>query len=209
MATMLIITGPQGSGNHLFSKLFSLHSAVVGWSELLTKHWVPHGDEPFAEFWHDPSRLPTVNWGSEDYYVTSISCPYVYGVTPTIPPYSQFIDTLQSLGVTVKLCIIGRDQNILRSQQQRVRDRVSLTDFEKQLPALMKYNPYFISQELAYLYKHHYMRSLSAMLDFPVCSDETLVNEILTHDANSKYFHDISITDLDRHVRDISGLPPK
>ena len=28
---MLIVTGPQGSGNHLFAKLFNLHPEVYGW----------------------------------------------------------------------------------------------------------------------------------------------------------------------------------
>ena len=31
---LLIITGPQGSGNHLVSRLFSLHDDVGGWKEL-------------------------------------------------------------------------------------------------------------------------------------------------------------------------------
>ena len=31
MAKILIITGPQGSGNHLYSKIFAMHPLVNGW----------------------------------------------------------------------------------------------------------------------------------------------------------------------------------
>ena len=32
---LLIITGPQGSGNHLFSRILSTHPEVGGWKSLL------------------------------------------------------------------------------------------------------------------------------------------------------------------------------
>ena len=74
---ILIITGPQGSGNHLFSKIFALSEQVHGWSALNQQYWIGHDQEPFARYWHDPVLLDQFNW-SHDYYVTSVSCPYVY-----------------------------------------------------------------------------------------------------------------------------------
>ena len=59
---ILIITGPQGSGNHLFSKIFALSPEVQGWAALNEKYWIGHDQEPFAEYWHDPSLLENFKW---------------------------------------------------------------------------------------------------------------------------------------------------
>ena len=46
---MLIITGPQGAGNHMWAKIFSLHPEVFGWNTLLDNYWESHRfSEPFA-----------------------------------------------------------------------------------------------------------------------------------------------------------------
>ena len=39
MPTMLILTGPQGAGNHLFSKVFAQHPSVYGWQDLTQEYW--------------------------------------------------------------------------------------------------------------------------------------------------------------------------
>ena len=57
MKKLLIITGPQGSGNHLFSRLLSLHPDVGGWDDLLDEYWVPSDLEPFAEYWVNPEKI--------------------------------------------------------------------------------------------------------------------------------------------------------
>ena len=41
MKTLAVLTGPQGSGNHLWSKIFSLHEDVFGWKSLLDNYWEP------------------------------------------------------------------------------------------------------------------------------------------------------------------------
>ena len=48
MKKLLIVTGPQGSGNHLFARLFSLHPNVMGWEKLHDKYWVPSDEEPLS-----------------------------------------------------------------------------------------------------------------------------------------------------------------
>lgn len=206
MKTMLIITGPQGSGNHLFSKIFALHPDVYGWDELLDTYWIAHKDEPFADYWNDPELLKSFDWSNSDYYVTSISCPYHNVDVPTIPNYQQFIDTLQELGIQVKIAIIGRDQTILESQQQRIRNRVSLPDFLAQLDYLNSCNPVYLSQELLYLYKQHYIKNIAGLLDFPVDCNNSKIGEILATDANSKYIQDIEIQELDKYVRKVSFI---
>ena len=206
MKTMLIITGPQGSGNHLFSKIFALHKDVHGWDQLLDTYWIAHKDEPFAEHWNHPELLKSFDWSQSDYYVTSISCPYHNVDVPTVPNYQQFIDTLGELNIRVKIAVIGRDQTILTSQQQRIRNRVSLPNFLAQLDYLNRFNPIYLSQELLYLYKEHYVANIAGLLDFPVDCNNSKIREILATDANSKYIRDIELQELDLYVRKVSFI---
>lgn len=206
MKTMLIVTGPQGSGNHVFSKIFALHKEVYGWRELLNEYWIAHDYEPFSDCWNMPSLLNSIDWTTMDYYVTSISCPYVNKGTVTIPKYKDFINATQQLGIGVKIAIIGRDQTILKYQQERVRDRHSYPDFESELEYLNTLEPVYLSTELLYLYKEFYLKSLSKILDFPIAYDDPRVFEILKQDSNEKYFTSIEPTELDKTVRRVSGL---
>ena len=77
MRNMLISNhGPQGSGNHLWSKILSLHPKVYGWKSLLDNYWEAHRfSEPFCEYWKDPSKLSEFNWKQSEFYFTSISVP--------------------------------------------------------------------------------------------------------------------------------------
>jgi hypothetical protein len=206
MKTMLIITGPQGSGNHVFSKVLALHKSVYGWRDLLNKYWIAHDFEPFSECWDMPNLLYSIDWSACDYHVTSISCPYANQGVVTIPKYKEFINTLKDFDIDVKIAIIGRDQNVLKYQQERVRDRYSYPDFEKELDYLNTLDPIYISQELLYLYKDKYLKSLSKQLDFPIAYDDPRVFEILENDANEKYFNKIERQELDSLVRKVSGI---
>lgn len=200
MKTMLILTGPQGSGNHFFSKIFSQHPAVCGWQELLDTYWVGHDQEPFADLWRDPHLIPSYDWSHYDYYVTSISCPYRDNGRDAWPKYKEFIAGLQRWGICVKLAIIGRDQNILEFQEQRLRDKVTYPDFLDRLPELLTYDPVFISQELTYLYKEDYIKSVGQQLDFPVEFNPVVVQE----DANKKYLQPVESNWLDPLIRHAS-----
>jgi hypothetical protein len=202
MPTMLILTGPQGSGNHLFSKVFAQHPNVYGWQDLTETYWVGHDQEPFAKYWYNPELLKSFNWTQSKYYVTSISCPYVHYSKTVEPNYKTFIKELQNLGIRVKIAIIGRDQTVLEYQQARVRGAVSLPKFMNNLESLMHFSPVFISQELLYLYKEQYINSLSQQLDFPISTD---VTEILKEDANKKYFKPVESHWLDEEVKQASN----
>ena len=200
---LLIITGPQGSGNHLFSKIFALSSEVQGWSALNEQYWIGHDQEPFAEYWHKPELLDTFNW-THDYYVTSISCPYVYYGETLIPEYNNFISRCP---VPVKLAIIGRDQTILEYQQSRVRGKQTKHELLSIVDNLMQYDPVFISQELLYLYGANYIKSLGQQLGIPVSQDTTAINEILKEDANKKYIEPVIAHWLDEEVKQASRKP--
>ena len=191
MKTLLIVTGPQGSGNHLWSKIFAASGILYGWTALNETYWVPHDQEPFADAWHDPTKLKDIDIWPRSIAVTSISCPYAYRGETVEPNYREFINAAENLGYTVKVAIIGRDQTVLQYQQERVRRTHSLHRFERHLDYLCSLDPIFLSTELLYLYKQHYINKLA---------------EILAEDPNVKYFQPAAEQPLDHYVRKVSGL---
>lgn len=200
MTTLLILTGPQGSGNHLFSKIFSQHPEVNGWDELDSAVWIGHDQEPFADLWRDPTLVSTYDWKSHKYHVTSISCPYRDNGVDAWPKYEQFITSVLEQGIRVQIAIIGRDENILAFQEQRLRKRITYPDFIEKLPVLMKYNPIFLSQELAYLYRDAYLQQISQQLDMPIKYNA----DIFSENANAKYLQPVESSRLDPYIRHAS-----
>lgn len=186
MKKLLIITGPQGSGNHLWSKIFSLHPMVSGWSALLDTYWIGHDQEPYADCWRDPSRIAQRNWGTHNYYVTSVSVPYMDNGSVTIPNFKKFIHSAQTAGLQTKIAVIGRDQNIVKMQQQRVRETVSLPLALNEFAQFAC--PTFLSYELLHLYQEQYLQQISQQLEFPIAWQDHRLKEILQDDTNHKYF---------------------
>jgi hypothetical protein len=201
MKTILILTGPQGSGNHLWSKIFALHPQVVGWQALLTEYWIGHDQEPFASYWQDPTQLRYYRWAQSDWFVTSMSVPYMDNGEPTVPDFRSFVREVQNLGHRVKFAILGRDQNIVRMQETRVRGSVTMDQ------AIAAYEPLaapvFLSYELLHLYGKKYLESVSQQLGFPMAVTDPRLEIIMAEDANSKYFSAIKhhpTDDLARHT---------
>ena len=197
MKKLLIVTGPQGSGNHVFSRIFSMHECVGGWKELVDKYWVPSDLEPFAEYWVYPERLTKEVFDGYEYWLANVSVPFVYDGVRQTPKILEFAERAKQLGIDVKIAIIVRDQNIQAEQQLRVRKEVTLPMFKGQLPNI--WNPVFLSYELLYLYKQDYLKSLR--LNIPVAWDDSRINEILADDANAKYVHNIEYNELDNGNR--------
>jgi hypothetical protein len=198
MAKMLILTGPQGAGNHLWSKVLSLHSEVYGWKTLLDNYWEAHRfAEPFAQHWRDHSLLTSFDWTQSKYYFTSISLPLGiigYDVNPIwMPDLQGFATVVLGCGVEVEIAVVGRDQTILTNQQTRIRTQPTLPMFLEQLPKIS--DPTFLSYELLYLYKQDYLKSLK--LNIPVAWDDSRLDNILADDANAKYVHSIDYNELD------------
>jgi hypothetical protein len=207
MKQLLIMTGPQGSGNHLWSKILGETPEVEGWTELTKKYWVGHGNEPFALIWEDPSLFDKIDF-PHSHYVTSISCPYMPIGGPRItkehpaivPDYDAFITYAKLQGFEVKLLVIGREKNIVEYQQQRIRSTHTVPMFLKELDDLMKYDPVFASTELLYLYKQNYLKQLSKLLDFPISVTEEKLEEILKDNSNAKYLKYVDHAPLDDHL---------
>ena len=200
---MLVITGPQGSGNHMWSKIFALYPRTFGWKALLNEYWIGHDQEPFAEYWKDPTKLKDFDWNQSDYFVTSISVPYMNNGERTIPKFKEFIHAVEDLGIKIEFAIIGRDQNIVRMQETRVRGEPTVDIAIKELRNLSGRMPYFLSYELLHLYQGDYLIQLNKILNFPVAHNDTRIDEILKDDTNQKYFRPVEhhpTDDLARHT---------
>ena len=205
---MIVLFGPQGSGNHLFGKIFSMHSDVHGWKDSLKDdgYFIPHYKEPFNWYWNNIDAIDVNIMGGKHYAVTSISNPYIERWLPKVPPIYEFMDKLESIGITAQPVVIGRDKNILTHQQTRLRGGPSWGN----MPQLIKWMPkppFFVSQELLYLYRRDYIKSLSSWLDFPMNWDDPQIDDILKEDANEKYIHAADPYWLDDHVRNILTPP--
>ena len=201
--TLVILTGPQGSGNHLWSKIFALHPDVYAWHALLHEYWIGHDQEPFAEYWENPDRLREFNWGKCEYFVTSVSTPYMNNGERTTPDIVRFAATAMGLGIRVKIAIIGRDRNILNYQQTRVRGKptvdIALSEYEK----LRTWDPVFLSYELLHLYQDLYLQQVAKQLEFPIDCKHPQLTNILIDDTNSKYFKPVAhqpTDDLAQHT---------
>lgn len=202
---IVVLTGPQGAGNHLWSKIFSLHPEVFGWKTLLDNYWEAHRyAEPFAEYWKNPETLKDFDWSQSDYYFTSISVPLGIGNTKWTPDVNGFVRTLLRMGIHPELVVCGRDQNILHKQQTRLRG-------EYTTPMLLEHikdsfiAPKFVSYELLQLYRRDYLKTLD--FSIPIAVDDPRIDEILAEDSNSKYVHYVEEFYLDECNR--TGKPLK
>jgi len=179
--TLLIVVGPQGSGNHMWSKLLSAHPDVSGWDELQDEVWLGHDNEPFAKYWRTPVTLEHFDFSSSDYWVTSISAPYFDNGVERIPDITTFIGNAIQL-VDIKVAMISRDVTILESQQNRLRDRVTLPELFECTEHV--YPDIYLSFETLHLYGSKYLKHISSILQFPVEIDQPA---LLEHDSNKKY----------------------
>jgi hypothetical protein len=203
MKKLLIFTGPQGSGNHLWSKVFALHPEVAGWSALLDTYWIPHDQEPFAEYWKNPEQLKNYNWSRRDYHVTSISCPYIDDTRVAIPDIVKFAETAKNCGLEVQLAIIGRDQTVLEFQETRVRGRSTFEIAQEEYKKLAPWDPVYLSYELLHLYQAQYLEQISKTLAFPIAYNDTRLAEILADDTNQKYVQPVQHHWVDKLTKNV------
>lgn len=209
MKKLLIITGPQGSGNHLFSRILSMHPDVAGWEEMLTNYWVPSDQEPFAEYWVDPEKLTVEKFEGKRYHLANVSCPFFFDGVRYVPKIVEVAKRAKSLGVEVEIAIIVRDQNINQVQQERVRKQhTTPIAQEYYYNTLLKseFPVHFLDHEAFFLHKEHYIKWVGNMLDFPVVTDQDKLLEFITVDANHKYVQAIAEHWLDKVI--LAGCEP-
>ncbi|RSZ58884.1 hypothetical protein HF313_25990 [Massilia atriviolacea] len=200
----MIVTGPQGSGNHLFSRVLSMHPRVKGWEALKEKFWVPSDEEPFAEFWVYPERLDAGAFADADYFLANVSCPFFYDGRRYMPKIREVADRAVALGVQVSIAIVVRDQNINAVQQQRVGGQVTLPlalnyYYEHLIPS--PHAVHFLDHEAFFLHKAHYLRWLDSVLQFPIAWDSPDVMRFIEQDANHKYVSEVKDHWLDATIQ--------
>tara|TARA_Y100000389_G_C17374322_1_gene470804 strand:+ start:480 stop:1118 length:639 start_codon:yes stop_codon:yes gene_type:complete len=203
MTTLTIMTGPQGSGNHLFSKALGQNKNIFVWPSLQEKYWEGHDLEPFAEYWKHPLKLNEFDWKQSNYFITSISCPYFDDGVETIPQYNEFIREAKKFA-DIQFLIIGRDRNIMKLQQERVRGKHTTPEFLSQIDSIIfNYKTIFASQEMLYLYELTYLQWLEKELGlYPleITPDDIKLLDILSNDANEKYVSQTK-SDLDKTIK--------
>ena len=209
MKKLLIVTGPQGSGNHLFSRILSMHPAVSGWDEMLDNYWVPSDQEPFAEYWVDPAKLTAEVFEDKDYYLANVSCPFFFDGRRYVPNIIGVAERARSFGVDVAIAIVVRDQNINQLQQLRVRKEhttpiAQAYYYNILIPSV--FPVHFLDHEAFFLHKEHYVQWLGKVLDFPVETNPEKLMKFISEDANHKYVKYVDEHWLDEVI--LAGCQP-
>ena len=196
---LLITTGPQGSGNHLFARAFSLHPDVKGWDSLVKNYWVPSDEEPFARYWVYPDEL---EFPEGDYFLANVSVPFFYDGVRQVPKILEVCKKAKELGVEPVVAIIVRDQNINSLQQKRVGGEITLPTALKYFKNILdsEYESHFLDHEAFFLYKEEYMKYCGNLFDFPVTGEG--INTFIDKDANHKYVRYVEEYWLDDTIRD-------
>jgi hypothetical protein len=200
---LLILTGPQGSGNHVFSRVFSMHPDVQGWRELTRTYWVPSDQEPFAEYWINPHKLDVSDFDNGKYFLANVSCPFFYDGKRYVPKIREFADRASELGLKVTIAIVVRDQTINAVQQQRVGGEVTLVtalEYYDELILDSDHEVHFIDHEALFLWRERYVKYLGKLMNFPVLTDKAVM-KFITNDANHKYVRSIDTHWLDDVIR--------
>lgn len=203
MKKLLIITGPQGSGNHFFSRVLSTHPEVGGWKSLLDKYWVPSDEEPFAEYWVYPERLTAEHFDSHNYWLANVSCPFFYDGQRYVPKILEVAKQARGFGIDVKIAIIVRDQNINAEQQLRVRKEITTPiaqNYYYNHLLTSDFPVHFLDNEAFFLHREYYLKWMSKLLSFPIDYDNPDVFKFITEDPNAKYVKHINEYWLDQEV---------
>jgi hypothetical protein len=203
MKKLLIITGPQGSGNHLFSRILSTHPDVGGWKSLLEQYWVPSDLEPFAEYWVYPERLTETQFIGHDYWLANVSCPFFYDGQRYIPKILEVAQQARGVGIDVKIAIITRDMNINAEQQLRVRKEITTPiaqEYYYNQLLTSDFPVHFLSNESLFLHREHYLKYISKLISFPIDYTNPEIFKFISEDPNAKYVRHVNEYWLDEEV---------
>ena len=187
------MTGPQGSGNHLFARILSLHPNVIGWESLHDKYWVPSDEEPFARYWVHPEEL---KFPEGDFFCANVSVPFFYDGVRQVPKIKEVAQKAISLGVQPVIAVIVRDRNINELQQVRVGGECTM---DTALEYYKDMAVHFIDHEAFFLYKEKYVEYLGRLLEFPVIKEG--IDNFISVDANHKYVFPCKKHWLDDEIR--------
>ena len=205
MKKLLILTGPQGSGNHVFARIFSMHEEVFGWKDLLKTYYLKHVREPFSQYFAYPNLLTKDFFDNSpyNYFVASVSIPYGFHGVIRYPKILEVARLAKEFGVEVEIVIITRDPDILAAQQERVRAELTMIPAGKYVDEVLipsEFPVHFISTESFFNYKLSYLKYLSKILNFPIVTDDSAFLH-LSENPNKKYITPVKEYWLDNLAR--------
>lgn len=186
---LIITMGPQGSGNHIFARILSMHPEVFGWKGLSDHYFLRHGYEPFVEFFLYPQLMTKEVFDDYSYFVSNCSFPLNFQGVRYEPKVLEFAQAAKKFGVDVEIVVITRDEDIIRAQQTRTR-KIPTVDSAKQyiqeilIPS--EFPVHFVSLESFFSYKINYLTYLSKILNFPI-ELSTAVLKFIEDSPNKKY----------------------
>jgi hypothetical protein len=168
---LLITCGPQGSGNHIFARIFSMHPDVNGWDELTENYWVGHQREKFAMYWWYPQLMKPEVFDDGQYFITNVSYPYIFDGYVIKPKILEVANIAKSWGIDVQIAVIARDEKISRLQQERLRKKHTIDSAKDYIINTLLASDFpvnFISLETFFCYKTNYLKYLEKTLNFPI-----------------------------------------
>ena len=187
---ILLVIGPQGSGNHIWSKV------LTTWAD--KEFWVGHKDEPHSKLWKNMDDWKTHTFTENT--VVSISIPYAVEGETIFPDIKKWKEIMMDRGIDHKICAITRDENVNYFQNERVRPVNNYYQAVRYIQTLDI--DCFLSTETLLLYKEQYIDQLSKQLGYPI--DNKAVD--LGQSFNEKYVHYVTSFPLDDTVRKVSGI---
>ncbi len=196
------MTGPQGSGNHMFSKMFASNPHVGGWKSLNKTFWEGHHIEPFYYVWRGDRKLAIEDFEGSHYWVTSVSIPVLVKGGNHNVDIIDFYNQAKDLGINVQLGVITRDKNILEHQQTRVRKQSTIHNFMEMLDKVdaegIKYHMF--SHESLVLHGSRYTSYIMDLVGYPNEFDKDIIDEIVKHNSNKKYMKYVDEYWLDEEI---------
>ena len=187
---VLLVIGPQGSGNHIWSKV------LTTWAD--KEFWVGHKDEPHSLLWSNMD-----NWKNHHFLkdsVVSISIPYMVNGVTKFPDIKGWKEIMVNRDIDHKICVTTRDGYINFLQNERVRPENNFKEAVEYIKGLDV--DCYLSTETLLAYQWKYIEQISKQLDFPI-PHKTID---FTQSFNEKYVHYVETFHLDDTVRKVSGI---
>tara|TARA_Y100000361_G_scaffold30393_1_gene25239 strand:+ start:57 stop:647 length:591 start_codon:yes stop_codon:yes gene_type:complete len=191
---VLLITGPQGSGNHIWSKV------LTTWAD--GDKWVGHRDEPHSHLWSDVEQWYTHNF-TEVNTVVSVSCPFAVDGITRYPDINRWREIMEKRGIPHEVAVITRDKTINDYQNERVRPVNNYKNSVEYLKNVIVDT--YLSTETLHIYKEYYLDSLNEQLKFDIEYDIKKLYHILSQSFNEKYISRLEYSSLDKEVWEVSG----
>lgn len=203
MKKFIIVTGPAGAGNHIFTQVLSSHPQVGGWKELLEGTWIPADQETFADYWINPVNLSAENFDGYHYWVANATYPLYYNGVKQLPKILELAEKAHAMNIDVRIAIVTRDQTIVSSSQERIYNESYINEAKSYYDEIFNshFPVHFLSLEALYFYQYEYVKWIGRILTIPVDTDNPTLFATLPQDPNEKYISAVAEQSLDPQIQ--------